>query len=71
MLFRSTVDDTVEMPVQINGKVRSVIMAPKAASKEDILAIARNDEKVIPALEGKTVVKEIVVPGKIVNIVVK
>ena len=66
-----TVDDTVEMPVQFNGKVKSVISVPKAASKEEALAIAHADEKVIAALEGKTVVKEIVVPGKIINIVVK
>ncbi len=66
-----TVDDSVEMPVQINGKVRAVITAAKAASKDEILAIAKAEEKVIQAIDGKTVVKEIVVPGKIVNIVVK
>ena len=66
-----TVDDTVEMPVQINGKVRSVVAVSKNASKEEILEIAKNDEKVAPAIEGKTIVKEIVVPGKIINIVIK
>ncbi len=66
-----TVDDTVEMPVQVSGKVRAVLMVPKAASKEDILAIVYADEKVKAAMEGKTVIKEIVVPGKIINIVVK
>ena len=65
------VDDVVEMPVQVNGKVRSVINAPKAASKDDILAIVKADEKVAAAIDGKTVIKEIVVPGKIINIVVK
>ena len=65
------VDDTVEMPVQINGKVKGVITVAKAADKDTVLAIARADEKVAAAIEGKTVVKEIVVPGKIVNIVVK
>ena len=66
-----TVDDTVEMPVQVCGKVRSVVMVPKAASKDEILAIAKADEKVAVLLDGKTVIKEIVVPGKIINIVVK
>ena len=66
-----TVDDTVEMPVQICGKVRAVIQVPAGASKDDILAIAKADEKVAQAIEGKSVIKEIVVPGKIINIVVK
>ena len=65
------VDDTVEMPVQVCGKVRSVITVSKAASKEEILASAKSDEKVKAAIDGKTLVKEIVVPGKIINIVVK
>ena len=59
------------MPVQINGKVKAVITVAKAADKDAVLAIARADEKVAVAIDGKMVVKEIVVPGKIVNIVVK
>ena len=66
-----TKDDTVEMPVQINGKVRSVVMIPAEATKEAILEAAKADEKVKAAIDGKTVIKEIVVPGKIINIVVK
>ncbi len=66
-----TVDDTVEMPVQVCGKVRAVLMIPTSASKEEILSIVYADEKIKAATEGKTVVKEIVVPGKIINIVVK
>ena len=66
-----TVDDTVEMPVQINGKVRSTVMVSKDADKEAIIEIAKADEKISSAIAGKTVVKEIVVPGKIINIVVK
>ena len=66
-----TVDDSVSMPVQINGKVRAVIVVSKSATKEEILEIAHADAKVVAALEGKTPVKEIVVFGKIVNIVVK
>ena len=66
-----TIDDTVEMPVQVNGKVKATVNIPREASKDDIIAIAKADEKVSAAIEGKTVVKEIVVPGKIINIVVK
>ncbi len=66
-----TGDDIVEMPVQINGKVRSVIAVPKDASKEEILTIVKADAKIIASLEGKTPIKEIVVPGKIINIVAK
>ena len=66
-----TVDDTVQLPVQINGKVRSTILVPKDADKDAVLAIAKADDKIASAVEGKTVVKEIVVPGKIVNIVIK
>ena len=66
-----TIDDTIEMPVQINGKVRSIIMVPNGADKDQILKLAKSDEKVAQAMEGKSIVKEIVVPGKIINIVVK
>ena len=66
-----TVDDTIQLPVQINGKVRTTVFVPNNASKDDILAIAKGDDKVSSAIEGKTIVKEIVVPGKIINIVVK
>ena len=66
-----TIDDTIEMPVQINGKVRSVIAVPNGADKDIILSLAKADDKVIQALEGKTIIKEIAIPGKIINIVVK
>ena len=66
-----TVDDTIELPVQINGKVRSVIMVPKDADKDAVIAIAKADEKVCAAISGLNIIKEIVVPGKIVNIVAK
>ena len=65
------VDNTIEMPVQVNGKVRSVVMIAKDADKDTVLSIIKADEKVAQAIEGKTIVKEIVVPGKIINIVVK
>ena len=66
-----TVDDTVELPVQINGKVRSTVLIPKDADKDTVLTIAKSDEKIAEAIKDKTIVKEIVVPGKIINIVVK
>ena len=65
------VSDAIEMPVQINGKVRSVILMSNSASKDEVLEIVKADEKVKAAIEGKTIIKEIVVPGKIINIVVK
>ncbi len=66
-----TVDNTVEIAVQINGKVRSTVQLPMNCPKDEALAIAKADEKIIAAMEGKTVIKEIVVPNKIINIVVK
>jgi leucyl-tRNA synthetase len=66
-----TIDDSIEMPVQINGKVRSVIAVPNDADKDTILSIVKADEKISQALDGKSIVKEIVIPGKIINIVVK
>ena len=66
-----TVDNDVEMPIQINGKVRTVITVSKTASKDEILAAAKAEEKIAEAISGKTVIKEIVVPGKICNIVIK
>ena len=66
-----TVENTVEIAVQINGKLRTTINVSKAISKDDALATAKNDPKIAEAINGKTVVKEIFVPGKIVNIVIK
>lgn len=66
-----TVDKSIEIPIQINGKLRSVITVDAESPKESILETARADERVSSAIDGKTVVKEIYVPGKLVNIVVK
>ena len=51
--------------------IDSVVMIAKDADKDSILAVVKADEKVAAAIDGKTIVKEIVVPGKIINIVVK
>ena len=64
-------DDTVEIVVQVNGKVRSRISVPAEIVKEDAIAQAKAEEKIASELAGKTVVKEIYVPRKLVNIVVK
>ena len=59
------------MPVQINGKLRGLVRVPTDASRDALEAAARADEKVQAALAGKTVVKVIVVPGKLINFVVR
>ena len=59
------------MAVQINGKVRGVINLPAEADKEAAKAVAMENENIASHLEGKTIVKEIFVPGRIFNIVVK
>jgi leucyl-tRNA synthetase len=64
-------DDMVEIAFQVNGKLRDNARVPKTATKEELLALAKANAKVIKFLEGLTIVKEIVVPGKIVNIVAK
>ncbi|MGN1445311.1 MAG: class I tRNA ligase family protein, partial [Eubacteriales bacterium] len=66
-----TVDETVEIAVQINGKVRGKVTLPQNADKDTALTAVRADPKLAVQLEGKTVVKEIVVPNKIINIVVR
>ena len=66
-----TVDSTVEIALQVNGKLRGTAMVAKDASKDDVLALAKADERIASLINGKTVVKEIYVPGRIVNIVVK
>lgn len=65
------VDDTLEIPVQILGKVKSRINVAPDASAQEIEAIARADEKTQSLLEGKTVVKVIAVPGRMINFVLK
>ncbi|MGI8881410.1 MAG: leucine--tRNA ligase [Jatrophihabitans sp.] len=62
--------DTIEVPVQINGKVRVVIQAPAAADKAELEATARADEKVIAALAGREPKRVVAVPGRLVNFVV-
>ena len=65
------VEDTIEVPVQVNGKLRVVIQVPADADKEAVLAAAKAEPKLAQHLEGKDLVKEIYVPGRMVNLVVK
>ncbi len=66
-----TVDSTVEIVVQINGKLKSRLNVAADISAADAIAAAKADEKIAAEIEGKTVIKEIYVPKKLVNIVAK
>ena len=64
-------EDVVEIPVQVNGKLANVVRVPADSSDDAVKAAALADDKVIARIDGKTVVKVIVVTGKLVNLVVK
>ncbi len=64
-------DEVVTVVVQVNGKLRDRLEVPADAGKDDVLALARTAANTVRFLEGKQVVKEIVVPGKLVNFVVR
>ena len=66
-----TVEATIEIPVSVCGKLRGVVSVPADADKDAVIAAAKEDEKVQSFIAGKTIVKEIFVPGRMVNIVVK
>ncbi len=66
-----TIDSTIEIAVQFNGKLKGTVMLSADITKDDALATVKSDDRFAPLLDGKTIVKEIFVPGKIVNIVVK
>ena len=66
-----TVEDTVEMPVQVNGKIKAKVIVPQGSDKDAVLEIVLADEKVQAAIAGKNLFKSIVVPNKIINLVVK
>ncbi len=65
------IESTVEIVVQVNGKIRARLNIQSDAAEADVLALCKKDEKVAAELSGKTVVKELYVKGKLVNIVVK
>ena len=66
-----TIDATIEVPVQICGKLRATITIAKDSTAEEAIVAAKADAKVLEFLEGKNIIKEIYVPGKIINIVAK
>lgn len=66
-----TKDDVVDVAVQINGKVRNIVSFPADADAEQARALALADPKIAAAMEGVQIVKTILIPGKIVNFVVK
>ncbi len=65
------VESSIELPVQINGKVKAKINVAPDADQDTVIAAALADEKVQAAIDGKSIVKQIVVPGRLVNLVAK
>ena len=65
------VDESVEIVVQVNGKIKAKLNIPVDADKDTVLELAKNDENVRKAIDGMNIIKEIVVPKKLVNLVVK
>jgi leucyl-tRNA synthetase len=63
--------DEIEIAVQVMGKLRATIRVPKATDKDAILRTAKESPNVAKWLEGQTIVKEVVVPGRLVNFVVR
>ncbi len=66
-----TVDETIEVPVQVNGKLRAKIQTAAGTSREDLLRMASEDGRIAELLAGKQIVKSVVVPERLVNFVVK
>ena len=66
-----TTEDTIEIAIQVNGKVRDTVKVFKDISKEDLEKEALNSDIIKKWLEGKEVVKIITIPGRIVNIVIR
>jgi leucyl-tRNA synthetase len=64
-------EDEIEIPVQVNGKLRGLVVVPAGATNDQVEHAALADEKVKAAIAGKQVIRRIVVPKKLVNIVVK
>jgi leucyl-tRNA synthetase len=64
-------EEEIEIPVQVNGKLRSRVSVPADSDEAFVIARALADEKVKAAIAGKQIIKKIYVPGKMVNLVVK
>jgi leucyl-tRNA synthetase len=66
-----TIDDEIELVIQVNGKLRAKVKVARDISREDMIETTLSNDKILPWIEGKTIIKKIAVPGKLVNIVVK
>jgi len=64
------IEDNLEIPVQVNGKLRDIVKVPATASQTELEAVAKGSNKVRPFLEGKTVRQVTILPKRLVNIVV-
>ena len=64
-------EDTFELPIQFNGKLKATIKIKKDLSKEEVEKIVHDNEKIKMLLQGKNIIKEIYVPNKIYNLVIK
>jgi len=64
-------DDSVEIPVQVNGKLKGTITIPVGAEKEQVQAMAQSLDKVASAIAGKNIIKVIYIQNKLINIVAK
>lgn len=64
-------EDSVEIAIQVNGKIKTRLTIAVDSNKDEVISLAKSDSKVAPLLDGKSIVKEIYVPGKLVNIVAK
>ena len=69
--FLDMENNEIELPIQFNGKLRATFSVSKDTDKDELLNIAKSQENVIKHIEGHEIVKEIVIPNKIVNIVIK
>lgn len=61
----------VEIAIQVNGKIKAKLIVPKNTPKDEVINLAKHNEKIVPLLQGKNILKEIYVEGKLVNIVAK
>ena len=66
-----TIDEEIEIPVQINGKVKARINVPRGTTKDDLESLARDNERIIKLIDGASVTRVIVVPDRLVNFVIK
>jgi leucyl-tRNA synthetase len=64
-------EDEIQIPVQVNGKLRAVVTVPSGSTEDAIRDVALADEKIRSSIAGKNILKQIIVPGKLINLVVR